>query len=314
MKEIITIGLVVFLALIAFSYFVSAGFDDWFKGITGKATSGTETVNISVLGITPVSVKVYNHTLVGTAVDPTEDGNIGLTFKVELVDTDGVDDINDNSVGANFSKTGEALRQNISCTMISGQSTSISQNFTCNITMWYFDAPGAWIINAWGNDTGNGTIIYNTTQTFSYDTLQAIVLSPAALTWASISPGQTNRTSSNDPTLINNTGNYNVTNITVSGVNLMGEVTNTYFIDAGNFTADIQTSAADVECNVNVTSGARLLNQTAEQVIGATLSRGNHSVNTGATGQEQLYYCIPLVPSVTTQSYSTPQAWTIAIV
>ncbi|MBU0467174.1 MAG: hypothetical protein KJ718_03125 [Nanoarchaeota archaeon] len=314
MKKPIYIGILIFLMLVLLSYFVSAGFGDWIKGITGRATSGTEVVNLTVTGASAVTVVVYNATLSdGT---PTENGPLGVTFTVQLRDTDGVDDIDDTSVGANFSKTGEELRLNTTCAAIWDENSTYTQNFTCNVTMWYFDAPGAWIINAWGNDTGNGTIIYNTTTTYDYEQLQAIIVGPDTLTWDTISPGLTNQTSNNDPTLINNTGNYNITNLTVTGVNLMGLTDNSYWIDVTNFTVDIETGGANPECHVNTTdvSGRTLLNETAREIIGALLDRGNNSINDGVTGQEQLYHCIPLVPTTSTQLYSTPQSWTIALI
>jgi hypothetical protein len=292
--------------------FVSAGIGDWIKGITGRATQGTTNITVTVAGAAMVSIIIYNETITGTANDPAENSIKPITFVVGLTDANGVADINNSGVSANFSYVGEAVRQNNSCSAISGQSTTTSQNFSCTIGMYYFDTPGVWTITARGNDLGNTT--YNqTTKTFTYDSLTAMVISPGALTWSAVTPGQENATSGNDPTLINNTGNYNITNVTVTALDLLGETNTAFQINAGNMSVSVDNGGSPpAEC-----SGMIMANNTEKQITSAQLLRGNHSVGDGSTGQEQLYYCFKTIPSnIPSQTYSTAAggSWTIKIV
>lgn len=290
--------------------FVSAGFfDDFFGKITGRAAHTADTnVSIGVVGTAPVIIEVDNSTMVGTRVDPTINGVTNIEFWVNVSDSDGVNDINDSSVNASvtFNATGtEAIRTNSSCVLV-GDLDTISANFSCTINMYYFDAPGIWNITVSARDLGNTTIIYNSSQSFNYDQLQAIDISPTALTFASVSPGDTNITSNNDPTLINNTGNYNVTsgNLQLNATNLVGVSVETDFIFVANFSIDIDTGSSNETC----IGGTTPVNNTQTGITGSLLTRGNNSLNNGddTSGQEEIYYCITKVPvDISSQTYSS---------
>jgi len=313
MRKATYVTLLIFGVLLS-TYLVSAGIGDWFKGITGYDTYRDTNVTVSLSGTAAVTVLVYNATLIGTAVDPTEDQPLGISYTAELIDADGVADINTTSVGANITAPfGGQLRQNTTCTSIGGESTITSQNFSCNVTIYYFDVPGSWTINTWGQDLGNTTTIYNQSMVFDYDALQAITLSPASLTWPGISPGQQNQTASTYTTL-NNTGNYNITNITMTAINLIGATYGNH-LDVANFTIDI-TTGAGAECVVTSSVGVTLANNTQLEINSAELLRGNNSVDDGATGQERLYHCMPIIPQIITDSYSTTDSdeWRITLV
>jgi hypothetical protein len=146
---------------------------------------------------------------------------------------------------------------------------------------------------------------------------------PTALTWARLELGTTNQTSNNDPLLINNTGNADigVGGITVTGYDLQGTSILTDLIAAGNFSIHAVNGSTDcsgagcLECN-----GTSMVNNTVAPVQVANLTAGNNSINdgTGASGQEQLYMCLRLVPlSISRQSYDTSGAatdpWVISI-
>ena len=291
-----------------------AGFSDWIQDftITGRATSGTTNVSVTVVGANPVTILVFNNTISPT---PTENSLTDITFYVTMADADGVNDLNDTSVRANFTYLGTGTRQNTSCLLMNDIDT-FSANYSCTIRLWYFDAPGTWNITVAGSDIGNQSLIQNTTTIFQYNQLQAVVLSPGSLSFPTVSPNATNQTASNDPTLINNTGNYNVTsgNLRVTALNLHGQTDTSYYLPVANFSVDTDTGSF-AEC----TGGTSMVNGTATGVTGAVLYRGNNSVGAGDTtsGQEQLYYCILRVPpTVVSQTYSTTGAgaWTVSIV
>jgi len=283
--------------------FVSAGFFDSIKSaITGKVSSGPTNVSVSITGTNPVTIgPIENGTLTG-GVDPIEDGSTTTTIYGTVCDSDGVNDIDDSSVQVQYTKVGETTRQNLSCSLV-GDLDSNCANYSCSVDMWYWDGNGEWIINFSATDLGNGTTISNNSFTFSYNQLKAMVITPPALTWPALSSGATNQDSSNDPTVINNTGNYDGT-VDITGINLYGETTTTEIFGVGNFTAD----ETDSTCG----AGTVLVNGTATTIVGTDSNPGNLSAGAGA-GQEEVYYCIPLVPSLSSQTYSTDQSesWTI---
>ncbi len=162
----------------------------------------------------------------------------------------------------------------------------------------------AWNVSVWGKDIGNGTTVYNSSTYFTYNLLKAMIVAPTSLTWAALNTATTNQKSNNDPTIINNTGNYNST-LQLTAINLLGQTSPSNMIPANNFT----TSNNDGTGALLEQSGK---NGTATTITGTVANRGNLSVGSGA-GQENLYYCIPLVPNVPSQTYSTQLggSWTI---
>lgn len=311
--------LIAFAVFVLMLTFVSASFGDWVKGITGRASFGETNATVTITGSNNVTVIIWNYTLTGSVVNPTEDGVKFLVFNLTVSDADGAADINTSSISMNVTKTSGLTKANSSCTEV-GTATATSKNYTCGFQMWYFEEAGQWTITASANDYGTQNYKQNTS-TFQWGSLTAMVISPVSLTWPGLSPGQTNQTASNDPTLINNTGNYNVTNLTITGINLVG-ADPSYYIGAGNITVDVATGGscsggACVECGVSAaTGGVTMANATALEIYGAGLARGNHSVGDGTTGQEQLYYCMVNVPSnILSQTYSTAggNEWTITI-
>jgi len=242
--------------------------------------------------------------------DPTESSSKLITFYATMYDADGVGDLNDASVNASFSKSGQTTRYNSSCVLV-GDLDANSANYSCTITMWYFDGNGAWTITVYGEDDEPASAT-NDTETFTYNLLQAIVISPTQIS-LDVQTGAKNQTSDNDPTTVNNTGNAEITsgNLRVIGIDLYGETDDSVFIGVGNFSVDIDTGGSPpAECD-----GTTFVNGTETGITGATLPKGNLSVGGGA-GQEQLYYCIRQVPQISSQTYSTSKAgsWTIKIV
>ena len=131
-----------------------------------------------------------------------------------------------------------------------------------------------------------------------------MVISPNSLSWSTLTSGSINQTSNNDPTLINNTGNFNGT-INVNAINLLGETTSSNRLDANNFTAFHTDS---VVC----ASGITLVNATSTTINNTFANRGNLSIG-GGVGQEEIFYCIPKVPLISSQTYSTTQGGSWAI-
>jgi len=272
------------------------------RTITGRVTSGTASINISV-GASPSITTVS--TL--AAQDVSENTVKYVVFNFTAYDGDGAADLNSTAAIIRINRTGETDRVNSTCST-DGSSFGNYQNFTCRLDLWYFDGAGGWSINATIKDVG-GNVATNQTQIFTVNPLTAITLHPSSLTWPSVAVTDTNTLSNNDPLVLNNTGNVDISspNVEITAIDLFGEVTPSDIIYAGNFTVD-ETNACD--------AGPVMVNGTATGVTGSVLNAGNNSVNDGSTGQEQLYFCLEaLNPGISSQSYSTAQggAWTIGV-
>jgi len=238
-----------------------------------------------------------------TNTNPTEASSTPITFYSTMCDEDGVADLNDTSVKANFTRPGEATRENNSCILVSDINSTCA-NYSCTIKMWYFDGAGAWNVSVYGSDS-SGLNATNTSTYFTYNLLQAMVIYPSNITF-NVNASASNQTATNDPVIINNTGNYNMTNkIAVNAVNLLGETNSSEYLAAENFSIGIADNCA----------GTQLQNATDTNITGVILQAGNLSLG-GGTGQEQLYYCLNEIGGVSAQTYSTQGygSWFIKVV
>ncbi|MEM4703051.1 MAG: hypothetical protein QXP53_01015 [Candidatus Pacearchaeota archaeon] len=228
-----------------------------------------------------------------------------VTFYVNVSDAQGYETI--DTVNATFYLEGEDLRYNSSCVFVNAINAT-QANYSCTIGIWYWDKAGTWQVNATANDT-DGLISQPYNESFLLLETAAFVLSPVLISFPTTAPGSENVTSNNDPSLLNNTGNADISTIQVKGLDLIGETNNAYYIPAENFTVDIETGGSPpIECD-----GTALQNNTFVGIAGASLPAGN---NSAGQGQEQLYYCLREAPSsLISQTYSTSTlgSWIIKI-
>ncbi len=243
-----------------------------------------------------------------------ENSYLPVKFYFTAQDSLGVAKLNDTSIIANFTIAGNPVRSNSSCVKV-GNIDSNNVNYSCTVNLWYFDTSGTWNIGISINDT-SGNAAYNTTQTFTLQQTAAFVISPTSLIWNALVPGIQNQTATNDPIILNNTGNKPITvgNIQINATDLLGETDNSKGIYAENISFSTFTGGSPpVECNstsTNMSTGGFV------SIAGANLSTGNNSINDGVTGQERLYVCIRTVGSeLSSQAYSTSQqgSWTVKI-
>ncbi|MEK6926022.1 MAG: Ig-like domain-containing protein [Nanoarchaeota archaeon] len=241
------------------------------------------------------------------AKNPTDDTTTSITFNFTATDVNGASDINLSTAQAYFQRSGESTRSNTTCINTSiGVGNYI--NFTCTISMWYYDQNGAWTINATIKDNG---ALYgeNSSTTFTYNVLTAMKMFPTSLAWPEVLIGQTNVGSNNDPIQVNNTGNSDSLNINITSYNLRGEQITTDFILSGNLSVENASQGC---------SGTSMSNATSLNLTSAILYRGNHSLNynNATSGQEQLYFCLANVPQgISQQSYSSSAygSWEVKI-
>ena len=272
------------------------------SGLALAATSGTTDVSATVSNVAPTITAVESV----AAQDPTEDSTTTVSIKFTADDQNGVSDLDDSSASVTLSKSGETSRSSTSTCSVTDIS-STSANYTCSVDMWYFDGAGTWTINVSVQDS-SAVVAYNDSTTFTYNTLKAIKVGPSSISFGSVSIGQTDIGATDDPIIINNTGNVDiaVNTTSVTAYNLHGTTTTTEYIGADQFSVNINDAA----------DGDALINASAVTISNAIISAGNHSVNDGSTGQEYIYSYLETVPSgISAQTYDTSQlgAWVIAV-
>ena len=241
-----------------------------------------------------------------SAQDPVESSTRSITFNFTATDTNGMGDIDNDTAKGYFQRAGEVTRNNTTCIPRNASTSSIT--FTCTIDMWYFDQNGAWTINVSIQDDST-EYAENSSTTFTYNLLTAMVMSPTEINWPEINLPDTDIGSTDDPITINNSGNNELLNINVTAYNLRGEQITTQYIFANNFTVGDTTEGC---------SGTAMVNATSINVTSAILYRGNNSLNynNATSGQEQIFFCLKGVPpGISAQSYSSSAygAWEIKI-
>jgi len=287
-----------FFVVIVLTLSMVSAWDFWDK-ITGKALTQTTTLNITVTaGSAPVIVAVYNETATNLISGTTEGPALSYVIVVFRVnDPDGLANINNGSATINFSKTGEATRQNSSCAFVVGQSTATQANYSCNVTMWWYDGPGTWGINAYIADLSSNIGYNSTVKNLTIGSTNGLLANRSSITWPSISPGAAN-TEASQFMGINNTGNE-AKSFYVNGSDLRGDVNPAYALGATNFSVD---DAAG--CGGTFVTNRTSINMTAVTVI----PRGNYTWN-NATGQANIYFCLETSNSnLIAQPYSTAPA------
>jgi hypothetical protein len=283
------------------SYSSVINFSNIWEKITGRLTSGTASLNVtvnayapSIIYIDPISAKTL-----------TESNSISIMFNFTVSDGNGVAYLNDSTAQAAFNMSGEITRYNTSC--VAGGTVGNNKNYSCTIKVWYYDGNGAWTINTSIKDI-NSVAAENLSTSVTLNLLTAMTMGPSALNWAGLTLASTNSGSSNNPIIVNNTGNKASSSLNITAYDLRGETTTTQIIPAANFSVDGTTAGC---------SGVAMLNATGKNITGSTLAKGNNTINTNnsASGQAPLYFCLRGIPqTISSQSYSSGvNAWNVAM-
>lgn len=297
--ELIAIAI---LGMIFLLPFASAGILNW---ITGKASSQNLTMGADVGNTAPKITYVENV----SAQNPIEGSTRAITFKFTAYDHDNnnpaVHDLSDGTARAEF--LNDTTTRSATCTFVGGENTEKTSNYTCTVSLYYWDKAASWTVNASIQDLSSALATNSTTVPFTYNSLTAFVMAPVAINWTSLAPGSQDNQATNDPSVLNNTGNYESTNIQINTTTLVGVTDNTKTIGGSNFTS----KTTDPAC------AGTVLSEVSEyiQVASAALPRGNLSAGSGA-GQEELFYCLDVPAAVTKQIYDTSAkgAWTVKVV
>ena len=245
--------------------------------------------------------------MLNVSVSYLVDADAGI---VKLLNTSAIVEVNFSSGGTDYIHRTVCNRQ--------ADINSTRANYTCSVYIWYYEAPGTWIVNANITDE-NGNYAKND-GTFTLQDTTAIMFAPQSLTWSTIAAGTKNQTSNNDPIKLNNTGNHNsaAAAVRVTALNLIGITTPGSYIPAANFSSFNTTGAGNPECG---NSGPTVLvNNTVTGLAGLYLQRGDNSLqNLNGIGSQALYFClydVPLAAALPSQTYSTngSGSWTISVI
>jgi len=271
------------------------------SGLALAATSGTTNVSATVTNTAPTIVSVASV----PAQDPTENSYTTVSISFVAEDQNGVDDLDDSTASVTFSKTGETSRSSTSCSVTDISSTQA--NYTCSVDMWYFDGAGTWTINVSVADLSAVTA-YDDSTNFTYNTLKAIQVATGSISFGSVSIGQTNIGATDDPIVVDNTGNVDiaVNTTSITAYDLHGTTTTSEYIAASQFSAN----------DVDASEGEALVNATQVTIVDIVIPAGNNSLDDGSTGEDWIYVYLEEVPSgISAQTYDTSQlgAWVIAV-
>ena len=297
------------LSLIIVAVFGGFFFDDiqsGFTSITGWSLTNTTALSISISSTAPVIYYVSPP----ASQTITESSSISVGVVASVMDVDGIQTLrNSSAMNVSAALSGEVTRTNLSCERMYNINTTAA-NYSCTLVIWYFDGAGDWTVNVSINDTSNAIASTKNT-TFTLASTPSMVIAPLSLTWDSIAMTSVNQSASNNPIIINNTGNKPITdtNVKVTAIDLQGGTTATEYLRSANFRVGPNTSSAPkIECAATV-----MVNQTATSIAGATLAKGN---NTNGYGNSTLYFCLAnMTQGITPQTYSTTTSgkWTITI-
>ena len=285
-------GIIIFLIIFVVPI-VYAGFFDIFKGdiedITGR---DAVTASISVGNTAP---NISDVELAARSWTPLE-GDVRIVQASFLAnDAEGAGNLNNSTARVNVSYisltgAGTLSNENTSCT--SANIDSDTNNYTCEVQMQYFwDHSTAWTVDAQVQDTNSNFALNSSNQgsdglNWTYSELIAANLSDSSLAWASVSPSDTNQSSTTNETL-ENTGNSLSLNISTTIIDLGGPSNN--YIPAGNFSVFNITNTDKIECDsINQTAAVNPgvnpfvgENNTALTTHGNTMRRGGGATNFG---------------------------------
>ena len=260
--------------------------------ITILSTTTSTIVNASNVSTFTVSLTLNNSAPTITAVQavsdsPAEGTTKAISFYFNASDGNGAQDIPAANAQVIINKSGQTTRASGSiCTILSTVGTTNA--YQCNVTIYYYDGPGSWTINASVFD-GASSMANNLSVLYTNGNIFGIGLKLATMTFSG-SPGQENISASNNPQVINNTGNNAFTKLNLTAYNLMS---GSNVIAAGNFTANITSSGG--------------LGQTLSN--GTSIALTNSNISVQSTTNMYVYIDVPL--GVGNGTYTSQAAWIV---
>ena len=328
-------GVIIFVVIIIlFMFFLipfgSAGFLDIWDSITGKALTQSLGISVQTNSIPIIGNVTFD---IATPVSATENGNTSLLFSFVATDADGLSNIVNNSAVANITRAGETTRTNNTfvtstdggCNAVNNVGTN-GKNFSCTIYIVFYDGAGTWDIAVRINDS-NSAFAQNTTQSFTFNELTALTISPNSISFPTVGLSDVNVSARNNLT-ITNTGNDDISGreatgeyINVTALTLNGATSGATVIPTNNFSigTNIDVTPIPSYCDVSRSQNTtRLVNITAALSAYNNFSNminGSFVLAQAVGNQEVLSICLLDVPDdLTAQNYTTGStSWTILV-
>ncbi len=237
--------------------------------------------------------------------NPTDGSTTTVKVSMNVTDINGRDDLNnslvkvefDNNV-TNFVALYETATNATSCS--SSNVNTTTKEYTCTVPMQYwFQHTINYSMRCSAGDNNDSTLVTkDTTNAFDYAKLVASTVDGTTVDFGTITSSEfsTNLNDTNTPVIINNTGNANLTTISITGANLTA--TGKTDINVSQFYAD-----DIVFFNSSV---AHQLNTTKQQISSVTVSIED-STDGGTTDNVSFFFSVPS----TLESGSYTGTWTL---
>jgi len=262
----------------------------------GAPTTVDFTVNLSLGGNAAPTVTWVQS---GLTPNPTESSTTTIYILFNASDNNGHADLDYTTAQVILTRAGETQRASVA-NCVNFNNDSLVKQFNCSVNMQYYDDDGALTINASVFDFSSATDD-DTATTLAYGTLQAVRGAPLGITFGSVTLGSPFQ-ATNDPLVLNNTGNQNFTQINLTAYDLTGIVTTDQYIAASQLYANI--SLDDF--------GDQLSNNTMVALTNGTLYR-----DIGGMGSEinrNLYFRINVpAAGLSSQNYTSSSSWQIEV-
>ena len=204
-----------------------------FSEFSFGATNATFSVYLTLGNNNPTITWVQS----GISETPNTGTNKTIWISFNASDTDGFQNINNDSAKIYLNLTGEQSRYNTSCIIVRTNSVNTTQ-FNCSITIWYYDRSTNWTINASIYDLSS-SFANNTGTTITIATLTAVAINRSEIGFPTVNLGQANAPA-DYPLVIDNLGNTNIStvNLTAYDLNKTSEIINAGLFKA-NFTHNV---------------------------------------------------------------------------
>jgi len=262
--------------------------------VVGAPTTVNFTVNLSIGGN---SVPVITWVESGLSPNPVESTTTTVYILFNASDNNGHADIDASTAQIVLSRAGETVRTSgASC--VNYNNDSLTKLFNCSVNMQYYDDDGAWTINASVEDF-SAAYDDDTATTLAYGTLQALRGSPLGISFGAVNLGIQNQ-ASNDPLVLNNTGNQNFTQINLTAYDLVGQDNSLQYI-----------AASDLYANISLNDfGDQMSNNTMVVLTNGTLIRDIG----GSDANRNLYFWVDVPSSgLSNQNYTSSSSWQIEV-
>lgn len=173
--------------------------------------------------------------------------------------------------------------------------SAIKMSYSCNVTIWHWYEPKIYTANVSIYDRYYQTTYYGNVSDCEVYALLASQVYPSYLYFYNAVPG-VNNTPVQESIKINNTGNVNLTNITVKAYNLQGDTWPPITLPVSIFKVNY----------INDSSSALNLTHNVTVSINSSVAAGNNSYI-------QLYFWASIPQDQQPQTYSTTTPWEIQV-